>query len=292
VERTIPDSLTRLYKYVSGERADIIEKRLIRYTQLGALNDPFEGKPHITAIASDEDARKNLREMLPTQIEEAYDRLEPRLKSRISFEQFSNLAIARADAIEPFFGQIVNSLTPFIRSQIPATFDKLIGVLSLSENPLSVKMWSHYAAAHTGFVIGFNAQHPYFDERKSKSDEFCYLRQVVYRNSRPKTLMTGLTGENLFLVKSLEWAEEREWRIMRALQDAHEVREAKPYAIHLFRFPADSMTEIILGPFVRPDTKSALVRVLTTDPDLRHVQLRHAQIDDIDFQVRIVDFAQ
>lgn len=34
------------YKYVSAKRIDILQNRLIRFTQPNAMNDPFEGQPH------------------------------------------------------------------------------------------------------------------------------------------------------------------------------------------------------------------------------------------------------
>ena len=40
------------YKYVSAERVDILQKRLIRFTQPNAMNDPFEARPYFTDLPS------------------------------------------------------------------------------------------------------------------------------------------------------------------------------------------------------------------------------------------------
>ena len=42
------------YKYVSSERIDILQNRLIRFTQPNAMNDPFEAKPHFYALGTKE----------------------------------------------------------------------------------------------------------------------------------------------------------------------------------------------------------------------------------------------
>ena len=44
-----------LYKYLSPERIDVLEKLKIRFTQPGDFNDPYEGKPAISGLCSPED---------------------------------------------------------------------------------------------------------------------------------------------------------------------------------------------------------------------------------------------
>lgn len=41
----LKSGLGTVYKYVSFERKDILEKNRIRFTQPGVLNDPFETLP-------------------------------------------------------------------------------------------------------------------------------------------------------------------------------------------------------------------------------------------------------
>ena len=52
------------YKYVSAERIDILQNRLIRFTQPPALNDPFEAKPHFYKLGSKEEFAKNYAEAI------------------------------------------------------------------------------------------------------------------------------------------------------------------------------------------------------------------------------------
>lgn len=37
-----------LYKYLTPDRIDVLQNCMVRYTQPGAFNDPFEVKPYIS----------------------------------------------------------------------------------------------------------------------------------------------------------------------------------------------------------------------------------------------------
>ncbi|WP_430540204.1 DUF2971 domain-containing protein [Pseudomonas entomophila] len=40
-------------------------------------------------------------------------------------------------------------------------------------------MWAHYAASHSGFAIGFDTNHTFFNSRRSEHDEFFYLERLI-----------------------------------------------------------------------------------------------------------------
>jgi hypothetical protein len=281
---------TRVYKYLPPERVDVIADALIRYTQFGALNDPFEGKPNLTRIADDADALRKLKELLPGETKKAYETFAPEIRDKIPFEFFYASALARAKQIEPHYPAILNSLTPAVRDVIFQAL-RSIGILSLSEIPDDLLMWSHYAATHTGFVLGFDSRHPYFNERKAESDELRHLRRVEYRDSRPSGPMTGFDGVAVLLVKSQHWAYEREWRILRPLADAEVVQQATPHPICLFRYPGAAVQEIILGANIRPSAKEILAAALASNQTLGHVRLLQALLDGGDYRLRIEDSA-
>lgn len=89
---------------------------------------------------------------------------------------------------------------------------------ALSESPDQILMWSHYAKAHTGFVIEFE-----FPELLNNH----HLQKVSYLTSLPnfdlEKFGNFIVGDrNLmgyvfqdFSLKSAEWSYEREWRIWR-----------------------------------------------------------------------------
>src|SRR3982751_4501322 len=45
----------RLYKYCASDRRDFFQTRRLRFSQPGALNDPFELRPHIAAYGTPEE---------------------------------------------------------------------------------------------------------------------------------------------------------------------------------------------------------------------------------------------
>ena len=79
-----------LFKYLRPERIDVIEKLEIRFTQPGALNDPFELRPRIESLVSEAETLAHLSST-PVDFEQilrqAYDMLSDEHRSRLSFEE-------------------------------------------------------------------------------------------------------------------------------------------------------------------------------------------------------------
>ena len=44
-----------LYKYVTAERIDVLQNGLIRFSQPSALNDPWDMRPHVERLFTDND---------------------------------------------------------------------------------------------------------------------------------------------------------------------------------------------------------------------------------------------
>ena len=90
---------------------------------------------------------------------------------------------------------------------------RLYGVLSLSERKDSIAMWTHYAASHTGFVIGFDTGTTFFNRALAENK----LNPVRYEMERVG-LTRGLPdkpwikADAIFQTKSPDWAYEAEWR--------------------------------------------------------------------------------
>lgn len=93
------------------------------------------------------------------------------------------------------------------------------GVLSLSELPTSILMWSHYSNSHTGFCIEYNfSDLPYHDLRRRLCFPVYYRKKLTnatrYLANTDLRNFNNLFGQYLCLLKSDEWAYEREWRIV------------------------------------------------------------------------------
>ncbi len=91
-----------------------------------------------------------------------------------------------------------------------------IGILCLTEDPLNILMWSHYAQNHTGICIGFD----------TGELPFSGAQQVIYSEERPKAEFDSDSEtliERVLLTKSQHWKYEREWRILKRTIEADEL---------------------------------------------------------------------
>jgi hypothetical protein len=114
-------------------------------------------------------------------------------------------------------------------------------------------MWVNYAKNHTGFVIGFTAQAPFFGEDDRT------LRKVQYI-PRPRVLPVPDVCACFY--KSSQWKYEREWRCVRMFQSSE------------FRLvPVDPalITEIVIGHKMESRTKAKLAFNLALN-GMEHVE--------------------
>jgi hypothetical protein len=109
-------------------------------------------------------------------------------------------------------------------------------VLSLTPNPTSVLMWSHYSENHSGFCVEYDLTQDHFLHRicfpvyyrRKLTDATRYLAR-----QDPKDF-NNLFGGYVCLLKSDEWAYEQEWRLVLPTGSTHansEMTMPKPSAI-------------------------------------------------------------
>jgi len=269
-----------LYKYLPPQRIDVLQRLLIRYTQPGALNDPFDSNPVIDPSLKPSEflsdlVLRNVNSDIINKLRYSERFLEIRkCRNQCLSKNLNQFAIHRLENSD----KATKALAAEIRDSIVREFDNNYGILSLSEIQDSPLMWSHYTEARKGFVIGFDCSHPYFDQRRSEDDDFLHLRKVNYRKERPDLSKSGISAEELFLVKSVDWEYEKEWRDTRPLADADEILEDSSYPIHLFSLPAISIKMVILGSRISSFCKSTLMSLLSSRDDLRHVSLYSCDI--------------
>jgi hypothetical protein len=153
-------------------------------------------------------------------------------------------------------------------------------VLSLCENATSVLMWSHYSNSHKGFCIEYDLSALSENEERRR---FCY--PVFYRKKLTDATRylvkmdfhdyNNLFGTYMCLLKSDEWAYEKEWRIAFAAGsgDANgPMKMPKPKSI-------------ILGALAQPSDE-AWMRTFCKDHDIR---LRRASQRHNEFRLEIRD---
>lgn len=188
-----------LYKYGSASRTLMLRSRLVRLSQAGSFNDPFELRPFFPSPREDEAMLRQLHEMMVESgaIDMPYDDYVDAVRAGripVAQEVFHKAPAAAAVAAE-HFAEWAN---------------REVGVLCLAEGPLDPVMWAHYGDDHRGVVIGFSTGDPFFSPRSGYEG----LQPVTYAVDRPDSTIEDATNEELFYTKAECWQFEREWRML------------------------------------------------------------------------------
>lgn len=253
-----------LFKYLPPVRLDVLRKGRIRFSQASALNDPGEFKPLLSALGKRTDLEVIAAEAVKDAIREGKGKLRP-------FDVFiTDSTYSRCvELIAPHLPSILES--PFVLGHITKafeSFDRQIGVLSLSEAPDDARMWTVYAQRGEGFVIHFDGDHQWF--RRGAPHGIEPKRKVRYVDVRSPVLLLELSIEELFLTKTREWEHEREWRMIRRLTEASERFTVDGSSVYLFDVPAECVLSVRLGRRMTEDSK-AQIREILGRPDYSHV---------------------
>jgi hypothetical protein len=235
-----------LYKYLQPARLDVLQHKMIRFTQPGDFNDPFEFRPLIQSVASDEDVRAYVEEHFE-QLVEAELAKYGALYHLLPQADLKEILLKQKGLLPDLFRLLEPQALLRISPVIDSVLNLNMGVLCLSEVRDSILMWGHYTDNHRGFVVGFDSDHSFFSKRRTESDEFGFLRQVNYQLQRPSVTLTDTTSPSWFQTKSEHWAYEKEWRIVRVLSEAQHRIDVTPFPVCLFEFRAEAVREIIIG---------------------------------------------
>lgn len=285
VEENTPPPV--LYKYVGPERLDILETRLIRFTQPTALNDPFELKPIFDSMVPDDNFQSIFRptdSMLEEALEKQYLQYPSDIRARLPFKQLLEKLRHHPQVMEAALGYVmpkiksaVQTLTPRTKVMLTEAIQQEVGVLSLAKYPTNQAMWAHYGNQHQGFLIGFRTSDKFFDRRRTKGDDFFHLRRVHYLDRTfDNVSFVNLTGNNIFFTKGTDWSYEHEWRMLELLKNSSKVISVPDDNIHLFSFPSSALCEIVVGARASNDLNKAINRLISSDPALAHIAIRHA----------------
>ncbi|TJZ71705.1 DUF2971 domain-containing protein [Chitiniphilus eburneus] len=278
-----------IYKYFGIERISFFSEKMIRYTQPGDLNDPFECNPNITTLSSTAERHEFVNLELPSIIQSEYFRLTPEQKAKISLKDFTE--ILNKKITESHLANIENQLTPDLKRIAYDTFSRKIGVLCLSEAKNSLLMWAHYAQNHKGFVVGLDTEHPHFHQKKNETDEFRHLRKVLYSSERPSKSLKSTSPEDMLLTKSSDWSYEKEWRIFRALSESEQKIVQPNFDIHLFSIQPECIAEVLIGARATADTIQSIKNVIRSDSSLNHVSVKQAFLHDQKFELEFATLA-
>lgn len=224
----------KLYKYrcFNDHTIDSIRNDYLWLSKPSSLNDPFESfvndnfNPN-KLIEFVEDYNffddTNLTEKWHSRVEEGENIIEV-LKQIIDNIEDEKEKITAMDKLYYCYRDMCEF---YMESAVDFTqdMDKSFLIGSLTTDPLSITMWSHYASSHEGICIEYDlSENPYIEKM---------VYPVIYTE-------TTLSHDDIFdndlmlfamLFKSPDWKYEKEWRVLYPTQ--HSKIYAKPSAIYL-----------------------------------------------------------
>lgn len=277
-----------LYKYFPDDRSTFLDQCLVRFTPANDFNDLFEGRGQYAWLVKPDQAVAETDTQFDSLYDQAlldvYDKLPTNLRESLTREQIKNLLLSSnqtdelREGLKTYIASSVDKVTPLTKDELYTQFCSRLGIFCLSENPLSNPMWGYYTN-HKGFVVGFDADHKFFNKARDAEGFLGKLHKVRYMDNLPRhdTIAT-MSAEDMFLTKKSEWQHEAEWRMLDGLHYADKVMPGDS-SIYLFRVPSEAIREVIFGFRSNESLRHALTEAVNSKPDLRHVIFKSVHLD-------------
>jgi len=230
------------------KRVKGFEKGEIWYPKANTLNDPYECYPDFDT--RDEDIDQIVESLTPEEF------IFIKEKNQIESKEKLIKALKTPNAIKIPNGSI-RSMIPFefihrtlflaAISAISSHYLSTIGVLSLTEDPLNLRMWAHYGGNSKGICIEFERNHENLLGSTS-------TKPVIYRKIREKIpyYERHLRKEEIITTKFEAWSGEKEWRHWRNQGDK------------LYPYPG-KILRVIFGLNCHPSTIEIAKDIFTKD---------------------------
>lgn len=269
-----------LYKYLDLPRIDILQNSLIRFTQPGAFNDPFELKPSFDLMS-----KKDISAMNEAIKKNCSTDEERKAKTA---EELNKMLTTLAMGINRVTEKIENPVGCYSLNNneiASSVFDSKYGILSLTNDPNNLLMWSHYADNHRGFVLQFDENHDFFKTSYFDNQEFS-LTKVEYSSERPVLSYSNLHSPEVYYRKSPCWSYEQELRLIKPLSEASKIIEDHVYPIALFELPIEAVRGIIIGVNVSNLDRNNIFELLQ-QPRYKHITIFQTRCCNDSYELEI-----
>ena len=232
----MPSSLFR-FRAFSSEAVDAFKNDIIYAVTADKFNDPYDTLVgyDLQGIERGVDAAMNIETLVQLKtwlaqgngIPEIIEQYLP--KEMVSTFAENLLAIDDYNALEGYLKEYKGRLIALIETYFPILSEaskRFSAIACFSESIQSVLMWSHYAYSHTGFALEYNfrptlrvpiknviiAPVVYQDKRIDISSYIVWAFLIIF-GVRTKNPDLSASIKNT-LYKSLDWAYEKEWRLI------------------------------------------------------------------------------
>lgn len=262
------------YKYSPSLRASFFDNRNVRLSQPTSLNDPHECLPLIEDFSSDDFVEtvitRRMALLLGEMVAHFPNAGPEELAARINHAKAGLVSDLEKDK---------DKFASIAQQRIRKHIDDAIGILSLSKTWDVKLLWSHYAEAYRGFVIGLDADSSFFQKRADEENDIGFLEDVAYVDVLPRVRVDKLKlPRELFYTKQSAWAYECEQRLVRRLNHgtATGANDAYGMPVVLFEVPIEAIHEIIIG-FQAPASITQDAERLRASTGGSHIQLFKAR---------------
>jgi hypothetical protein len=164
---------------------------------------------------------------------------------------------------------------------------KIVGVVSLAENPFDRVMWAHYAESHCGFVAEFAHGEEFLEDGfRQRVGPFGSAAKVQYLKpyeQHPKWIRDSSNIEKdakVLWTKHLKWDYEQEWRVVQSRDKATSSAASDGTPRSLLRFDPSHLLRVIFGLHICP-TVEAKLREMLGCPKFKNVRKEKVGIDPI-----------
>lgn len=230
------------YKYCEKVRTEFFDDLKVRFSQLSVLNDPYESVGMVDSSAFAEQLRRNEHQK--------FDKLWASIPIDKRRPDHAQALIEKKAATDDLIAEILSPNETGRR--LKQIFDQTAGVFCVTISPHNLLMWSHYASNHLGYVIGMDADHPFFTTRHSGIAPG--IKKVSYQEK--PSLCKPSDGpqkslEKLLYEKSPVWKYEDEYRLVLEFRKAddgvREKIEKNTTYLDLVELPQNLIKEIYIG---------------------------------------------
>ncbi|HVH74728.1 MAG TPA: DUF2971 domain-containing protein [Stellaceae bacterium] len=193
----MPERLFHYQRFVEGHLISLLSAGKLKLSRPDSFNDPWDSRVHYR-VPTDLEERKRVVAHLAEWHRKHYPMMSEAERDLRAHEFMSH-----PTKLEAALSENEEKLRVVIRNQYR--------VYCLTEKPDSPLMWAHYARAHTGICLEFDARKAPFTE------EFPPLTggllKVEYRTAYPAyDIVNG--GYRALFTKSEDWSYEAEWRLI------------------------------------------------------------------------------